>query len=799
MEGFALIAELLIRLFKWILRVVGAEALISLGLLAIILGSVAGGLNNALAVLAPAQLVPLTVTGLISGWLLARSRLRGRSSGLIAALIGLFIILTWVGNLSVPLVNFISGNLDLIRQVLIWPWGGPPEFETFFNSLSTLFSSSAVMVSRFAAWIWSLISSERIADPISGAIFWSFAIWSVSVWAAWIVRRLHKPLLALLPAGILFAGTLNYVRTGTFYFLPFLSATLLLIAFDHYGLKIRQWNTHKLDYFEDIGLEFTLFAGALTLMLSTVAWISPSVSISTIVEKTQDLILSPAEDSDQTRRAFGLQSAAEGESLLSAPPSGSGLPRQNLLGSGPELSQAVVFLVSVEGLSSQPAIDGSTNVPRYYWRGLTFDRYTGRGWLSTDDRSVDYSAGVRANEKIFPFQRTLEQTVQFIGSPDSEREQLVFVAGELITIDRDFSATWHSPQDLYGAVVHASQYQASSLVNKIEASALRQAAGSYPDWVTQRYLQLPGDISDRVIGLSQELTAAEPTPFDRARAIETYLRKIPYSLDIPAPPPGREVSDYFLFDLRKGYCDYYATAMVILARAAGLPARLVTGYASGDFDVETGRYVVTAANAHSWVEVYFQGLGWVEFEPTGGLPGLERPAQELPEDFEIPETVGGLDGGLPTQGRLPWLGISIAVVSGLVLLLGTWTLTAGYRLLRLSPVQASLEIYRQLHKHGGRLPANFPPGATPHEFAELLSHYLLTTPTDGKEWRFFANAPDEIEAITTPFIRTVYSPHLPDEVEKQGAIRSWLRLRWRLWLAVWISEMRRLTSRFLQT
>ena len=105
----------------------------------------------------------------------------------------------------------------------------------------------------------------------------------------------------------------------------------------------------------------------------------------------------------------------------------------------------------------------------------------------------------------------------------------------------------------------------------------------------------------------------------RLLAIEAYLRTISYTLDVPAPPLDRDVADYFLFDLRRGYCDYFATAMVVLARSVGIPARLVTGYASGGYDVISAQFVVLEKDAHSWVEVYFPSYGWVEFEPTSGL------------------------------------------------------------------------------------------------------------------------------------------------------------------------------------
>ena len=91
------------------------------------------------------------------------------------------------------------------------------------------------------------------------------------------------------------------------------------------------------------------------------------------------------------------------------------------------------------------------------------------------------------------------------------------------------------------------------------------------------------------------------------------------------------------FDLQKGYCDYYATSMMVLARAAGLPARMVIGYSSGSYDVGLEVYVVTEAQAHSWVEIYFPDYGWVEFEPTAGRPTRERrgPYQRTePVEFE---------------------------------------------------------------------------------------------------------------------------------------------------------------------
>ena len=107
-------------------------------------------------------------------------------------------------------------------------------------------------------------------------------------------------------------------------------------------------------------------------------------------------------------------------------------------------------------------------------------------------------------------------------------------------------------------------------------------------------------------------------------AIEAALRRLPYTLDVPAPPADRELTSWFLFDLRQGYCDYFATAMVVLARLNGIPARLAVGYTMGQFDPQRGDYRVTELNAHSWPELYFPGYGWIPFEPTSAQAAPER-------------------------------------------------------------------------------------------------------------------------------------------------------------------------------
>jgi hypothetical protein len=286
--------------------------------------------------------------------------------------------------------------------------------------------------------------------------------------------------------------------------------------------------------------------------------------------------------------------------------------------------------------------------------------------------------------------------------------------------------------------------------------------------------------------LARDLTATEPTPFDQALAIEAYLRSFPYTLDLPAPPQDRDVVDYFLFDLQKGYCDYYATSRVVLARAAGVPARLVIGYLSGTYDVDLGAYLVTEAEAHSWVEVYFPGNGWVEFEPTGGRPAIERPG------VLSTVTPGGLASGRLTRPggnrerpgeSLPGLiALSVALVAlgagGVAwLVLGRWRLGHG------STVGTATKVFRQIRRYGNRLGASVHRGDTPYELSEAVARRVKDLAQATGWTRALAPAAREVRWLADVYVQVSYGPRLPPDSTKTEIVRTWRRLRWRLWLA----------------
>ena len=165
-------------------------------------------------------------------------------------------------------------------------------------------------------------------------------------------------------------------------------------------------------------------------------------------------------------------------------------------------------------------------------------------------------------------------------------------------------------------------YTASSLWGQPGAERLRRPAGKVPADITMIYLRLPGRVDRRVTELAQQITAGAGTDYEKASAIELYLRtRYGYSLQMATTPPPDPLV-YFLFERKEGHCEYFASAMAVMLRTLGIPARIVNGFRGGEYNDLTGSYIVRGRDAHSWVEAYIPGYAWVSFDPTPADPKL---------------------------------------------------------------------------------------------------------------------------------------------------------------------------------
>lgn len=165
-------------------------------------------------------------------------------------------------------------------------------------------------------------------------------------------------------------------------------------------------------------------------------------------------------------------------------------------------------------------------------------------------------------------------------------------------------------------------YQGISDIAPPDAERLRHSMGEISPEIATLYLQLPG-VDPRIPELARSVTTAAVTAYDKAAALETYLKQeYAYSLDLPRTPPADPLA-YFLFERRAGHCEYFASAMAVMLRTLGIPSRIVNGFRTAEVNEVTGSYVIRGRDAHSWVEAYFPGYGWTSFDPTPPDPAFE--------------------------------------------------------------------------------------------------------------------------------------------------------------------------------
>jgi hypothetical protein len=349
-----------------------------------------------------------------------------------------------------------------------------------------------------------------------------------------------------------------------------------------------------------------------------------------------------------------------------------------------------------------------------------------------------------------------------------------------------------------------STYQVVSGMSAAPLAELQNAGTAYPQWVRDRFLQLPDEFPSDVRKLAESVTANHDTPLDKAIAVENYLRGYKYNQQIDAPPPNKDAVEHFLFETKEGYCDYYASAMVTMLRSVGVPARFVVGYTPGDYiqpppeelmhmttGIGIGTYRVLERNAHAWPEVYFPKYGWIQFEPTASEPLLARPVvQTTTPTPAVPVRPGDQNPNdnedlLPDRGdrgtsgpvtldppairwlRSNWPGLALtvallALTSGALLLL-RWRRQVFFR----SP-EILARLFDVLSEWAVRLRVSWLPSQTPLERAAAFNE---TVPEAGPA----------VDRLANLFVAKYYGRATPSSEDVSGLIKDWGRLEPSLW------------------
>jgi transglutaminase-like putative cysteine protease len=262
-------------------------------------------------------------------------------------------------------------------------------------------------------------------------------------------------------------------------------------------------------------------------------------------------------------------------------------------------------------LSDRPVLEVPADSPTL-WRSTVFPFYDGTTWsASFARRTVPGPPWVVGDAA--PAARTDDARLR------APSDGTVWAPGEVVRVAADDGPSLLS--DGFGGVRARGaigSYEVTSNPPPSDPAVLRAAGGTTQD--DPRWLQLPPRLPGRVRALSAELTASAASRYDAVRAVEQWLRtNATYRLDSPVPARGEDAVDRFLFVDRTGFCEQFAAAETVLLRAAGIPARLVTGLSTG-IDAGDGRRLMREKDLHAWVEVSYPGVGWASSDPTAGVP-----------------------------------------------------------------------------------------------------------------------------------------------------------------------------------
>jgi hypothetical protein len=774
--------ELAGRLLRWVVRFIGGSTLTRLLLLSLTLLSVGTGLIAIVGHIRPAWLPATIVYAVLVGWLLGRSRLPGWICGLLIVFIGMVWLALSVGQLSIPLDLFLAALPPFLRSILL-------RFPTDIGSLLVawaMFSQNLLgLADRLRLWLHNFGTSTIIVDPGITSLVWGLALWLVSGWAAWIYRRRAALGLALLPATVLLIYNVYYTNSkdGLLWLVLTGGGWIVLQGLDSYMKARHRWQARQLGQteIEPLLASVTLLLAA-GLMLA--GGLLPSVSIKSISTTFQHIFQSTP--NHNVAESLGLQQTPA--VFLHTGSAGIGLSDTHGIGPGPQLSQQVLMYVSVAGYVPPPPPSAAEHANpvapelSYYWRSQTYDTYNGHVWIANTAQTLSLAA----NSPYHPDLKTLPGTDQLVTQSVTRLQPMdgaIFVAGDLLSVDHTSVGAWRTPGDLVDARTNSNTFTARSIIPFVTAAQLRSTGGKYPASV-QNYLSLPDELPGRVRNLAIRLTINQPSPYDQVMAIQAYMRQFPYSLQVPGSPDNRDVADYFLFDLQKGYCDYFATTMAVMVRAAGIPARLVTGFSTGSYDYQNGRFVVVQANAHSWVEVYFPGIGWVEFEPTPNMPPFPRPgeAANAATPLGVPTPIPAPKSGAapinwsvlrPVFVVLEWL----LAITGLLLLLWRLLPFESWLLHLQAPEPAITTIQQRLYRQGRLWGVAADAARTPHEFNTALSGRLEHFTARPRLAPTVTALQADLDWLTSLYTRLLFSPHPPTPEEHHQAVRTWLRLR----------------------
>lgn len=492
------------------------------------------------------------------------------------------------------------------------------------------------LLGRLVSASADLVGNQAVRDPILFLTAMMLLYWIATFNAAYHLVRKGKPWVGLAVMGVVvliveYSYDMYAVADpGTLYSIIFFLSVVLLVARVYFLNSRRDWQNRGYMVENEVGFDLGRGAAAAGLVLVVLAWYSPRIVRTLTPGSTENLQLT-AEIQRFRERFDKAVSSLRSQSPITVQSLGGTLG----LGRGTNLSEDLVFY-------AKPA-SGRLNASRYYWSGRFYETYNNDQWESEEE--VLTKMGPPTGPLSYELAGRTEVNVDFSSRISFLRT--LYFPGAVMDISRPVSAvalrSGDTGVDLTAMIMDpplrsGETYQVKALVSTPTIKQLRESAlDEVPPAIIEKYLQLPENFSPRIRALAEDITEGLETPYDKSQAITQYLREnITYEPALPDVPVDVDPIEWFLFTRKAGFCNYYASAQVLMLRSLGVPSRLAVGYAEGTWNDTDKRYEVRSKDYHAWPEVYFPGLGWVPFEPTGGQPVLVYPEGTVVESSSAP-------------------------------------------------------------------------------------------------------------------------------------------------------------------
>lgn len=720
-------------------------------------------------------LLPFGTMAVLVGWCISATRHKPADYLLTGIFVGPIVIIFIQSGFY---QNFSRAYLETIRNLFkfYYPESYLSNTGPLFYYLYAALGDLSVYYMEISQWLQNLLYRQGGVNQLSINLVWGSITWVVLFLKGWLLRRKYHAFTAALPAFVLLSAVIGFTRQRTSGLIIALSALLTIMVVIEQLKRENDWEIQRIDFSEELRFDIITVTVPLVIIIMVIAGFLPRLSLENIRSSLfhRQRPAHPDRRSDLPE-AFGLEQAPLDPFTSVSQP---GMPRSHLIGSGAELEEIMVMEVDIKEVFLPPQVDNHRQPPKYYWFGSAYYIYMGSGWITDEIRTESISANQEIIEKPPPHYQPVAHRIT---KSDSATSTLYFT-GILNAVDENITAAWHeSTEEYFTAQLDALEYRVNAFVYNFSEEELHQSDQQPPVFILENYLQLPSELPERVQHLALNISNQAKTPFEKAKAIESFLRQYEYSLDLPEPPQDLDLVDYFLFDLQRGYCDYFASAMVVLARVNGLPARLAVGYATGTYDYNNQVFVVTEANAHAWPEIYIEPFGWIPFEPTSSLAVHNW----ITEDEETPFELPFVSSEEQRIGAEPiWLEfLGAGILLSLILITGFLLFKLFRRRKNQLSTTVQIEaIYKKMRAHLSNCFFTLQKEHTPREVSLLYTQHLSDIDAHGISLKLSHTVSDNITTIINLYEKGIYTTQKLAPEQVRDARRLFNHMLFQAWL-----------------